>query len=164
MVRGRHNPDGDVIFIDGTVGRKFVEGGKHLVEINPTAHDVIGPRENGCQVGAHRQRGGELLVEDLPRLASANGKIGVVNPIVRPRDVLREAIGPPAIAARTIRIIQSLADQQETAEALDAGRFFQDAFLFDGTLRGLQLVLEVEQLLFVRHVHRDHFRFRRSLR
>jgi len=29
----RHNPDGDVIFIDGTVSRKWVEDGKHLVEI-----------------------------------------------------------------------------------------------------------------------------------
>jgi len=29
----RHNPDGDVIFIGGTVTRKFVEGGKHYVEI-----------------------------------------------------------------------------------------------------------------------------------
>jgi acyl dehydratase len=33
----RHNPDGDVIFIDGTVVRKFVEDGKHLVEIRQTA-------------------------------------------------------------------------------------------------------------------------------
>jgi acyl dehydratase len=29
----RHNPDGDVIFIDGTVNRKWVEDGRHLVEI-----------------------------------------------------------------------------------------------------------------------------------
>ena len=33
----RHNPDGDVIFIDATVGRKFIENGKHLVEINQLA-------------------------------------------------------------------------------------------------------------------------------
>jgi hypothetical protein len=33
----RHNPDGDVVFIDGTVARKFVEDGKHLVEIHQTA-------------------------------------------------------------------------------------------------------------------------------
>ena len=33
----RHNPDGDVLFIDGTVVRKFVEGGKHLVEIQQRA-------------------------------------------------------------------------------------------------------------------------------
>lgn len=33
----RHNPDGDVIFINGTVVRKFVEGGKHLVEISQQA-------------------------------------------------------------------------------------------------------------------------------
>jgi hypothetical protein len=33
----RHNPDGDVIFIDGTVTRKFVEDGKHLVEISQKA-------------------------------------------------------------------------------------------------------------------------------
>jgi acyl dehydratase len=33
----RHNPDGDVIFIDGTVTRKFVEDGKHLVEISQVA-------------------------------------------------------------------------------------------------------------------------------
>jgi len=29
----RHNPDGDVIFIDGTVSRKYVENGRHYVEI-----------------------------------------------------------------------------------------------------------------------------------
>jgi acyl dehydratase len=29
----RHNPDGDALFISGSVARKFVEGGKHLVEI-----------------------------------------------------------------------------------------------------------------------------------
>ncbi len=29
----RHNPDGDVVLIDGTVTRKFEEDGKHLVEI-----------------------------------------------------------------------------------------------------------------------------------
>jgi acyl dehydratase len=33
----RHNPDGDVIFIDGTVTRKFVEDGKHLIEISQQA-------------------------------------------------------------------------------------------------------------------------------
>jgi acyl dehydratase len=33
----RHNPDGDVIFIDGTVVRKFEEGGKKLVEIQQRA-------------------------------------------------------------------------------------------------------------------------------
>ena len=33
----RHNPDGDVLFIDGIVRRKFVENGKHLVEIGQTA-------------------------------------------------------------------------------------------------------------------------------
>ena len=33
----RHNPDGDVIFIDGYVTRKFVENGKHYVEIQQEA-------------------------------------------------------------------------------------------------------------------------------
>ena len=33
----RHNPDGDVIFIDGTVIRKFEENGKKYVEIQQTA-------------------------------------------------------------------------------------------------------------------------------
>jgi len=33
----RHNPDGDAIFIDGTVTRKYVEDGKHLVEISQKA-------------------------------------------------------------------------------------------------------------------------------
>jgi acyl dehydratase len=33
----RHNPDGDVIFIDGTVVRKFEEGGKKLVEVQQRA-------------------------------------------------------------------------------------------------------------------------------
>jgi acyl dehydratase len=33
----RHNPDGDVIFIDGTVTRKYVENGKHYVEISQRA-------------------------------------------------------------------------------------------------------------------------------
>ena len=33
----RHNPDGDVIFINGAVTRKFVEDGRHLVEISQKA-------------------------------------------------------------------------------------------------------------------------------
>ena len=33
----RHNPDGDVIFIDGTVARKFVQNGKHYIEIQQEA-------------------------------------------------------------------------------------------------------------------------------
>ncbi len=33
----RHNPDGDVIFIDGTVTRKYEEDGKHYVEISQRA-------------------------------------------------------------------------------------------------------------------------------
>ena len=33
----RHNPDGDVIIIDGVVSRKFVENGRHLVEITQNA-------------------------------------------------------------------------------------------------------------------------------
>ncbi len=33
----RHNPDGDVIFINGEVTRKWVEDGKHLVEITQKA-------------------------------------------------------------------------------------------------------------------------------
>lgn len=33
----RHNPDGDVIFIDGTVTRKWQENGKNYVEIKQTA-------------------------------------------------------------------------------------------------------------------------------
>jgi hypothetical protein len=33
----RHNPDGDVLFIDGVVERKYVENGAHLVEISQEA-------------------------------------------------------------------------------------------------------------------------------
>ena len=33
----RHNPDGDAVWIDGSVTRKFVEDGKHLVEITQRA-------------------------------------------------------------------------------------------------------------------------------
>ena len=33
----RHNPDGDVPFIDGVVSRKFVEDGRYLVEIGQKA-------------------------------------------------------------------------------------------------------------------------------
>jgi len=33
----RHNPDGDAIIIEGAVTRKFVEDGKHLVEISQKA-------------------------------------------------------------------------------------------------------------------------------
>ena len=33
----RHNPDGDVIFIDGKITRKYEEDGKHLVEIEQKA-------------------------------------------------------------------------------------------------------------------------------
>ncbi|HMO69551.1 MAG TPA: acyl dehydratase, partial [Novosphingobium sp.] len=33
----RHSPDGDVIFIDGTVTRKFEENGKKYVEVEQKA-------------------------------------------------------------------------------------------------------------------------------
>ena len=35
----RHNPEGDMLFIRGLVKRKFVEGGRHLVEIEQEAHN-----------------------------------------------------------------------------------------------------------------------------
>ena len=35
----RHNPDGDMLFINGKVTRKFVEDGRHLVEIEQEAHN-----------------------------------------------------------------------------------------------------------------------------
>jgi hypothetical protein len=38
----RHNPEGDVLRIDGTVVRKFVEGGRNLVEIEQEARNQDG--------------------------------------------------------------------------------------------------------------------------
>jgi acyl dehydratase len=35
----RHNPEGDLLFIDARVKRKFVENGRHLVEIAQEAHN-----------------------------------------------------------------------------------------------------------------------------
>src|SRR5882724_11433764 len=35
----RHNPEGDMLFIRGKVKRKFIEGGRHLVEIEQEAHN-----------------------------------------------------------------------------------------------------------------------------
>jgi hypothetical protein len=35
----RHNPEGDMLFIKGTVKRKFVENGRKLVEIEQEAHN-----------------------------------------------------------------------------------------------------------------------------
>jgi hypothetical protein len=35
----RHNPAGDMLFIKGTVKRKFTEAGRHLIEINQVAHN-----------------------------------------------------------------------------------------------------------------------------
>ena len=35
----RHNPEGDMLFIKGKVKRKFVENGRHLVEIEQEAHN-----------------------------------------------------------------------------------------------------------------------------
>jgi acyl dehydratase len=35
----RHNPEGDMLFIKGKVKRKFIEDGKHLVEIEQQAHN-----------------------------------------------------------------------------------------------------------------------------
>jgi len=55
----RHNPDGDVLFIDGVVSRKFVEGAKHFVEIGQNAVTHRG------EVSAH----GSAIVE-LPSRAA----------------------------------------------------------------------------------------------
>jgi len=38
----RHNPEGDMLFIKGKVTRKYVEGGRHLVEIAQEAHNQDG--------------------------------------------------------------------------------------------------------------------------
>ena len=38
----RHNPEGDLLFIDGRVERKYVEGGRHLVEIEQEAKNQDG--------------------------------------------------------------------------------------------------------------------------
>jgi acyl dehydratase len=38
----RHNPEGDALFIDGRVTRKFTESGRHLVEIEQQAHNQDG--------------------------------------------------------------------------------------------------------------------------
>ena len=35
----RHNPEGDMLFIKGHVKRKFIENGRHLVEISQEAHN-----------------------------------------------------------------------------------------------------------------------------
>jgi acyl dehydratase len=35
----RHNPEGDMLFIKGHVARKFVDNGRHLVEISQEAHN-----------------------------------------------------------------------------------------------------------------------------
>ena len=35
----RHNPEGDMLFIKGFVKRKFIENGRHLVEISQEAHN-----------------------------------------------------------------------------------------------------------------------------
>jgi len=56
----RHNPDGDVIFIDGTVTRKFVEDGKHLVEISQKATTHRGELSaNGSAIVQLPSRGGK---------------------------------------------------------------------------------------------------------
>ena len=35
----RHNPEGDMLFIKGHVKRKYIEDGKHLVEIEQEARN-----------------------------------------------------------------------------------------------------------------------------
>ena len=53
----RHNPDGDALFIDGFVSLKFVEQGKHLVEISQKA------RTHRDELSA----AGESIVQSLSR-------------------------------------------------------------------------------------------------
>jgi hypothetical protein len=38
----RHNPEGDTLFIDGSVARCFVEDGRHLIEIAQEARNQDG--------------------------------------------------------------------------------------------------------------------------
>jgi hypothetical protein len=38
----RHNPEGDLLFIDGRVTRKYVEDGRHLVDIEQEARNQDG--------------------------------------------------------------------------------------------------------------------------
>lgn len=54
----RHNPDGDVIFIDGVVSRKWEEDGKHLVEISQRAETHRGEMSaNGASIVELPSRG-----------------------------------------------------------------------------------------------------------
>jgi len=38
----RHNPEGDLLFIDGRVTRKYIEGGRHLVDVEHEARNQDG--------------------------------------------------------------------------------------------------------------------------
>jgi hypothetical protein len=57
----RHNPDGDALFIDGVVTRKFIEDGKHLVEISQNAQTHRG------EVSANGSAIVELPTRSKPR-------------------------------------------------------------------------------------------------
>jgi hypothetical protein len=55
----RHNPEGDLLFINGQVKRKFVEGGRHLVEIVQEARNqtrAVGGGRRGRAAGARDRR------------------------------------------------------------------------------------------------------------
>jgi hypothetical protein len=54
----RHNPEGDTLFIDGRVARKFEEGGRKLVEFQLDARNQDGERSAvGKAVAALPSRG-----------------------------------------------------------------------------------------------------------
>jgi len=57
----RHNPDGDAIYIDGTVARKYVDNGKHLVEIRQkpahtvTSFRLTAPASSNCRRAVNKR-------------------------------------------------------------------------------------------------------------
>ena len=78
-----------------------------LREVNLAAHDIVGPREDRGDVGAHGERGGKLLLKDLPSFAAAHGKVGILNAAVGACEMVGEAVGPAAESTAAIGIVES---------------------------------------------------------
>ena len=71
-----------------------------------TAQHVVRSRDDGGEVGPHRERDVELLVADLARRASTDGEVRVEHAALLRGQPFGQTLRPPAIAPVPVRIVQ----------------------------------------------------------
>jgi hypothetical protein len=80
----------------------------HRSGVEPAGDDVVGAGENGGQVRPHRAGERELLLPDLPGPPAAHRQVGVEHRTLQLGQALGEPVGPPAVAAGPVGVVEPL--------------------------------------------------------